>query len=257
MAAKTRPVLGRSARGAPYVRRLVRQATANAEFATSLIRLMKLVGLRRTSRLLRLLEVEFGHQLSWRKRLPVDKRGAPLPWYTYPAIEYLQQLDFSDCEVFEFGAGNGSLFWAERARRVVSVESDARWCEFVRQAGRPNLEIRLVEDLTRYPQAIGEEAGAFRVIVVDGQRRYACVQTAVERLAEGGLIILDNADWYPKSAAYLRDVGLIEVDFSGFGPVNDYTWTTSLFLTRQIQLRPSGRQPCYSIGSLAQTADPE
>jgi hypothetical protein len=49
---------------------------------------------------------------------------------------------------------------------------------------------------------------------------------------------------------------LIQVDFSGYGPVNNYTWTTSLFLRPGVKLKPIGpRMPQPAIASLVQTGD--
>jgi hypothetical protein len=94
------------------------------------------------------------------------------------------------------------------------------------------------------------------VIVVDGDWRGACAERALAALAPGGLIVLDNADWYPGTCAMLRATNLIQVDFSGFGPVNPYTWTTSLFLHRDFRARPVGeRQPVPAVGSLTVTGD--
>lgn len=45
------------------------------------------------------------------------------------------------------------------------------------------------------------------------------------------MLILDNADWYPKSVEFIQDnFCWMQVDFHGFGPINDYTWTTSIFI---------------------------
>src|SRR3954463_2256551 len=74
---------------------------------------------------------DYGHVKSARRGKCVDVIGNPIPWYTYPAIEYLKQLDFSTKNVFEFGAGQSTLFWAGRARRVVSVEDDAAWYQTI------------------------------------------------------------------------------------------------------------------------------
>ena len=45
---------------------------------------------------LAILDDGWGHQRSLYERDAIDGNGDPLPWYTYPAIEYLRQLDFSD-----------------------------------------------------------------------------------------------------------------------------------------------------------------
>jgi hypothetical protein len=41
--------------------------------------------------------------------------------------------------------------------------------------------------------------------------------------------ILDNADWFPNTAKLIRTAGFVQVDFIGAGPVNSYTWCTSIF----------------------------
>lgn len=39
----------------------------------------------------------------------INKNREPIPWYTYPAIEYLSSLDFSNKNIFEYGGGNSTL----------------------------------------------------------------------------------------------------------------------------------------------------
>lgn len=91
----------------------------------------------------------------------------------------------------------------------------------------------------------------FDVIVIDGIERFACAQEAVKNLKQDGFIILDNSDWHEKTSEFLRAHDLIEIDMSGFGPINNYTWTTSLFLKRGVDLVPlSTRQPLHAIGAL-------
>jgi len=112
----------------------------------------------------------------------------------------------------------------------------------------------LLEDQKEYVDSVLEGQG-YDVIVIDGICRYDCARVAVGRVREGGLVVLDNSDWYPNTAKLLREAGLIQVDFSGLGPINYYSWTTSLFLTREVSLRAKSEiQPQPSIGSLIQTA---
>ena len=61
------------------------------------------------------------------EKVCVDRDGNPLPWYTYPAIEYLSQFDYGEKTIFEFGCGYSSLFWAERAAKVISIEDNPEW----------------------------------------------------------------------------------------------------------------------------------
>ena len=62
----------------------------------------------------------------------VDAAGNPMPWYTYPMIEFLRQRDTSSCSVLEFGGGQSTLWWARNAAKVVTVESDRDWHDHLR-----------------------------------------------------------------------------------------------------------------------------
>ncbi len=202
---------------------------------------------------LRILSGRFGHARSVRLAEPVDAAGREIPWFTYPAIEYLSQLDYRGKTVFEFGAGNSSLFWGRRAARVVSVEHNRAWYGRLQGRLRAGHELHLVEAPAEYPQVLARSAERFDVIVVDGIERRACCAAAVARLQPGGLVILDNADWHDRCAAVLRAAGLLEVDFAGFGPINRYTWTTSLFFHREFAFPcREAHQPLHGIGSLPQ-----
>lgn len=72
----------------------------------------------------------------------------------------------------------------------------------------------------------------------------------------GVMLILDNADWFPKSVEFTqKNIGWMQVDFHGFGPINNYTWTTSIFInpTRHYELRRS--VALKSMCGLVQVAD--
>jgi hypothetical protein len=77
----------------------------------------------------RILACDYGQWSTIRSWNSVDKFGNPIPWYTYPATEYLSHLDFSRLTVFEYGSGNSTLWWAKRAKSVFSVEDDKDWFE--------------------------------------------------------------------------------------------------------------------------------
>ena len=86
---------------------------------------------------------EFAIERTINEKICIDRDGNPIPWYTYPAIEYLSQFDVTDKDVFEFGCGNSSLFWADRARLVTSIEDNPDWfAKWQKSFNRPNLDIR-------------------------------------------------------------------------------------------------------------------
>lgn len=199
---------------------------------------------------LKILNDGWGHRGSRETRRTIDAAGEPLPWYTYPAIEYLRQLDFSRARVFEWGSGGSSLYWGARCKELVSVERNREWFERVSEAAPSNVTVIHVEDDPDYANEITRH-GLFDVIVIDGEQRRNCAAAALHHWASGGLIILDNSDWYTLAATYLRKQGLVQVDLSGFGPINDYTWSTSVFFRGEFKFEPRAeRLPMHGVGAL-------
>jgi hypothetical protein len=230
---------------------VVHRAVRFSQRICTLANRIRQIGTYHAHEIINTLEYGHGHLQSFRRGLPVDAKGAPLPWYTYPSIEYLQQLDFCSANVFEFGSGNGSLYWSSCSKRVRSVESDAPWYARMRLKAPSNLSLVPAWTEEEYVESIHAEGTMYSVIVVDGIYRLACAEAAVQRLANGGMIILDNSDWFVRSAKVLREANLIQVDFTGFGPVNYHTWTTSLFLSRDFSFRPrNANQPSRGVGSI-------
>jgi hypothetical protein len=202
--------------------------------------------------------VDYGHIRSDREQTSIAQSGHPVPWYTYPAIEYLTQFDFSDRDGFEFGGGNSSQFWARRCRTLTTVESDASWHATIVGAARPNQQIIFEQDPARYAATVRRDDRKYGLIIVDGLHRKDCAAHAVECLAPGGIIIFDNTDWWPKTAEFLRSKGLLQVDFTGIGPINRYAWTTSIFFAEGASLPlATGRQPEPGISSIRQRNVPE
>ena len=221
-------------------------------------RYIETVGSERILWVLDTLEGEHGHALSYTEQKPVNKNNEPIPWYSYPAIEYISSIDFRQKTIFEYGSGNSSAFWARRCRQIVSVEDNKEWYEIVSTNRESNQKIILAEERTEYISACLEGDSRPDVIIVDGSHRFACAEAALEVLAPGGLIILDNSDWHPKTAEALRVAGLIQIDFTGFNPINYYVTTTSLFLHRDIQIAPRfDRMPQPGVGAGLHIEDPE
>src|SRR5689334_13154235 len=54
-----------------------------------------------------------------------------LPWFSYAAIDFLQDYLKPDMVVCEYGSGGSTLFFARRAKSVFSIEDNPRWFELV------------------------------------------------------------------------------------------------------------------------------
>jgi hypothetical protein len=73
--------------------------------------------------------VKSGHWRSSMTMTACTQSGEPLPWYTYPAIDFLTQRNFGDRDILEFGGGQSTLWWSRHARSVLTIEEDAEWYE--------------------------------------------------------------------------------------------------------------------------------
>lgn len=167
----------------------------------------------------------------------VNADNQPVPWITLPATDFLDNLDLTGCRVFEFGGGASTAYFSRRGCQVAGVEMDVDWHARVESLRLPNVSLRLCADGGRYPASIDELPGDFHLILIDGAERFRSAQQALAHLAPGGLLILDNSDWYPQTASMLRQEGLTQIDFCGFAPLNSFPHMTSMFFRHRIDLK--------------------
>ena len=198
----------------------------------------------------RILTFDYGHLLSVARLRSIDASGEPVAWITYPALEFLKQLDFSDKVVFEYGCGGSTIFWSRIAQHVDSVEDNPAFYEEFRSRVPPNCTLIMEPFPDRYVRAPERRPGGYDVIVIDGHSRARCAELAAQFLRPGGVVILDNSEWFGEASATLRDADLIEVDLAGLAPINDFISTTSFYFHREFRGKPKNdRQPVGAIGS--------
>jgi hypothetical protein len=184
----------------------------------------------------------FGQFRTIRSAETTDANGACIPWYTYPAIEYLSLFDFSEISVLEYGSGNSSNWWAMRCKQLISIESDSAWFEKIRRANArfQNFDYRFDAGPETYCDQ--PEIATVGIIVIDAGWRFECAKAVVSQRAKVQqncyAIILDNSERYPEILELLTDgLGWTQCDFLGFGPINRYCWATSVFLNPKKPLK--------------------
>ncbi len=189
------------------------------------------------------------------QRKPVTQDNQPLPWYTYPAIEFLEDKVKPNFKVFEFGAGNSTLWWSQRVSEVISIENDANWFEEIKAKMPKNVQIFLRENEQEYAEMISSfPSDYFDVIIVDGANRNQCLELSLNHIKETGLIIFDNTDDYnyDSSVQKLATEGYKRLDF--WGMISSYTYKncTSLFFRKfdilESQGVPSQKQSILGKG---------
>jgi hypothetical protein len=183
-----------------------------------------------------------GHFLSAIKSRAVDRYGDPLPWYTYPVIDFLTQLDFASADVLEFGGGQSTLWWTKRARSVVCMESNPMWCEALSKKVNGQAQINHVSSPNHAARIL--DGRTFDIIVIDDgsgvgpHGREANAKTAFASLRPEGMIVVDNSD-----AAYCRPI-LEEANQIGYSRIDFAGWTPGSFgksCTTLLFLEPPGR----------------
>ncbi len=190
---------------------------------------------------------------------PLDQRNTPILSYTYPAIEFLNQFDFSERNVFEWAGGNLSLHWANISREIVAIGNDKDWFEKIQLKKNEfhNLTVLYHPDIEDYVSSIVTFDHQWDVIIIDGRYRFNCAQFAVDSLKAGGIIILNNSDWNNNTCGFLNKKGFNQIDFSGFGPISNYTWTTSVFFRERILLPRKPQTPKPLGGIVLQKMNPD
>lgn len=168
-----------------------------------------------------------GHWKSSLQQAACAADGSPIPWYTYPAIDFLRQRSFEKCSILEFGGGQSTLWWSERAQSVLTIEEDRGWFEHIRSqidGIRSNVYLHHipVDHTTRTVlpiRAVIEKSALskFDIIIIDGHLRKELTALAFEYLAPAGAIILDNAEGYGLYEE-IRTKHCRRIDFFGFAP---------------------------------------
>jgi len=178
-----------------------------------------------------------GHFRSSLNSKACTRSGQPLPWYTYAAIDFLAPRDFTGRKVLEFGGGQSTLWWSKRAERVLTIDPDAGWAEYVKKNVGANVSVhhvpvdrgtRTVEPIRALIGASGMER--FDVVVIDGHLREELVAVAFDHLAPGGAVVMDNAEGY-RFVELLAGRNCRRVDFYGFAPGSSMQSCTSIAWT--------------------------
>lgn len=170
-------------------------------------------------------------------RRSIDATGAPVPWYTYAAIDFIDSRLRPQMRVFEYGTGHSTLWFAQRVAAVLGCEHDSAWLQIVAPQLPPNAKVlhRPAESIADYVQTLPQSGQQFDVVIVDGLARNECLQIVSAGLSEGGVVILDNADQsqYASGISSLLQQGFRRIDFTGLGPINVFGWTTTVFYRPQ------------------------
>lgn len=201
---------------------------------------------------------------------PDDFLKHEIPWMCFGVIDYLGQLLTKQMLVFEYGSGGSTLYLTKRVKMLHSVEYDLNWYNRVNsilslgstdgityqlilpekvganeheKCGKPEAYLscmgaynglrfqQFVQSIESYP------SDYFDLVIVDGRARPSCIQHAIPKIKQGGILLVDNADreYYLQPFPELFDDSKWEEkSFTGHTPfgLTSVLYTTKLFLKK-------------------------
>jgi predicted O-methyltransferase YrrM len=137
------------------------------------------------------------------------------PWLTPEAVRLLASALRPCDRGVEFGSGRSTIWFSERVGMLTSVEHDERWYTSVSKELESrkltNVEYKLApqdqlpgpgekSEYARVALLFPEESIDFTLI--DGLYRDSVAKLMLPRIKRGGLLIIDNVNWFLPSHSY-------------------------------------------------------
>ncbi len=170
---------------------------------------------------------------SYKKRKPVNEEGYPIPWMNFSVIKILDERLKKDLSLFEYGSGYSTLFFADRVRKVISVEYDKDWYNLLRAQVPENVELIFKEkDYNgKYCRVINSINEKFDVIIIDGRDRVNCLKQSIPSLSHRGVLLLDDSlrKRYQDGIEYALGKGFKELSIEGVQPAGIWNNRTTIF----------------------------
>jgi hypothetical protein len=178
--------------------------------------------------------VKVGWYKSFRKNRPIDRNGRPIPWFTYPALYFLDNRLDGIFRLFEYGSGYSTLWFSKKVKEVVSVENDANWKESLSKSIPSNVELVYKGNPEDFISEI-KNHGQFDIVVIDGIERVKCCFACLDNLNSDGIIIWDDSDRedFREAWLFLNSLGFKEIIFNGLKPASFIISQTSILYRHQ------------------------
>lgn len=140
----------------------------------------------------------------------VDDKGMVYPWFTKPFLDILKNWDLHDWDIFEWGTGYSTIWFAHRCKSITSVDDKKSWIDAVNgdliKWNLKNVTLKLrvpgsgdigtcSDTNSPYVLAIDEDNRKYDCIIIDGDFcRNSCAKNILNHIKPDGIIILDNAN---------------------------------------------------------------
>jgi hypothetical protein len=181
---------------------------------------------------------KYGYSKSIYKMRSIDNDENPIPWFNYPTIDYLNKLDFHNKVIFEYGSGEGTLWWTQQAKLVISMEENFEWyIKLLPQIDSKKCHLLLWDKNSyEFGYANAIEKVDPDVIIIDGKFRNSCSIEILKKNLDNKMIILDNSNETPEISKSFRERDLRQIDFLGFAPMAKGIFETSIFIGKNFKI---------------------
>lgn len=182
-----------------------------------------------------------------------------LPWITFSSIEFLEENLKPGMRVFEYGGGGSTIFFSRKVQELITVEHDKDWFDALSKTMgsstkaqwkglfiepqkqtsqlkldpsnpahyfsddenfRSSIFLNYASAIDVYPDEY------FDVVLVDGRARPSCLFHSLDKVKNGGFLVLDNSDrayYLSGMKGKLEDYEMVVNDF---GPTPYIGWFT-------------------------------
>jgi Methyltransferase domain len=163
----------------------------------------------------------------------VDQNSKPIPWVTYPFLDFINERLNRNLEVFEFGSGNSTLFFSRQVGQITSAEHNTKWYDYLIRKIPENVKLILTnsDNEEDYIGSLSNGNKKFDIIFIDGIHRVTCCNISINFLNSQGVIILDDSerDEYKSGIEYIIKNGFKRIDFWGISPGYLFKKSTTIF----------------------------
>ena len=179
-----------------------------------------------------------GHFISSIRAKAVDKNNRPIPWYTYPCIDFLNTLNFKSKKILEFGSGQSSIWWSKNSLEVYSLEDNQYYLNKIRNLNIKNIKIKSCDTYLKNFENLNLTQNYFDIIIIDGFDRYLSFKKSLNLISKDGIFIFDNSEGYHEPRDHynshpilklMNDKGYYRIDFYGYAPGVIKKHCTSIF----------------------------
>lgn len=176
---------------------------------------------------------------SWRSAVPslytalyhkaTGRVQGGLPWLPYAAIRFLDRTLTRSHQVLEIGGGASTVYFAQRAGHVTTLEADPEWrAQITRMLGAmigpATCDMRAME-LSEPLRDVSP--GEYDVVLLDAPPREALVLPLLAGMRRGALLLVDNWD-LPKFDV-VRSAVTPERVLTDFAPYNFAVSSLAIF----------------------------